>query len=167
MVTRRAFAQLVCGAAFVVTLPATAQSARYDIDKKDTPRPVLSVLNKYVKTLRSSKDLDDCAKAFVSIAGGSLVNEDGKSLRGTVQRFGLKKDYENIKFYADPIQITRIAKLPATTSGFGPSAIRGPRYKIWIAKKDGAGGMPAPVTILVPEGHATIKSPKVVNVGSY
>ncbi|MEZ4221740.1 MAG: hypothetical protein R3B13_12485 [Polyangiaceae bacterium] len=164
---KRTFVQLIGAAALMLSLPVSAQPARYDINKSELPKPVKEVLAKYIKMLRASKDLDDCAKRFTTIAGGKLVNEDGKTLRGTVQPFSLKKDFSNIKFYANPIEITRVAKLPPVTSGFGPSAIRGPQYKIWIAKKEGAAGMPAPMTILVPEGHDSIKDPKVVSIGSY
>jgi hypothetical protein len=83
-----------------------------------------------------------------------------------VQPFSLKKDFENVKFYANPAQITRVAKLRSKTSGFGDSAITGESYKIWIAKKEGTSGLPAPTTILVPEGHKTIKVPKVIAIGS-
>ncbi|MCA9623864.1 MAG: hypothetical protein KC731_32805, partial [Myxococcales bacterium] len=140
-------------------LPAAAQSKRYDIDPASMPPEVRKVLEQYLAVLRKSADLDQCAERFVAVAGGSLVNEDGKTLRGSVKPYGLKKDYNNIKFYADPAVISRVAKLDPVTSGFGPSAIRGPRYKIWIDKKSGEAGRPAPVTILVPEGHKTIRAP--------
>lgn len=163
---RRTVLGLFTVAGLSVALPASAQSKRYDIDIADLPANVRGVLDQYVKILRTSKDLDACAKAFTSIAGGGLVNEDGKTLRGNVQPFSLKKDFSNVKLYASPIQITRVAKLDPVTSGFGPSAIRGHTYKIWIAKKDGAGGLPAPIGIMVPDGHKTIKDPKVVSIGS-
>lgn len=164
---KRTFARLALAAGLMLALPASAQSARDNIDPADTPKAVLKVLDQYISTLRTSESLDECAESFVKIAGGSLVSEDGKTLRSTVKPFSLKKDHGNIKFYADPTEITRVAKLRPSTSGFGPSAIRGPQYKIWIGKKDGAAGMPAPVTILVPEGHKTIKQPKVIRIGSY
>jgi hypothetical protein len=62
--------------------------------------------------------------------------------------------------------ITRVNASASNGQGFGASAIKGKVYKIWIAKKEGAAGMPAPISIMVPEGHATIKTPKVVVIGS-
>jgi hypothetical protein len=81
-------------------------------------------------------------------------------------QFSLKKDHSNFKFYAVPLQITRVNKGFSNSDGFGASALKGAVYKIWIAKKAGVSGMPAPISILVPENHATINSPKVVNIGS-
>ena len=149
-----------------IPLVTWAQSKKDDIPVEELPPEVKAVLEDYVKLLRSAPSLDEAAKGFVALAGGSLVNEDGKSLRGTVQGFGLKKDYENVKFYADPMNLTRVNVGKSNGDGFGPSAIKGKKYKIWLAKKEGANGVPAPITILVPEGHATITTPKVVNIGS-
>jgi hypothetical protein len=163
---RRTVLAFLAGAGLLVATPLWAQTKKDDIDVADLPADVRNVLEQYAGLLRASKDLAACASAFLAIAGGGLVNEDGSKLRSTVMGFGLKKDFENVKFYADPVRITRVAKLPPVTSGFGSSAITGPSFKIWIAKKEGAGGLPAPTTILVPEGHKTIKAPKVITIGS-
>ena len=103
---------------------------------------------------------------YSEIAGGSLVNEDG-SLRSTVAQFGLKKDFNNVKHYANPIKITRVNVTFSNKDGYGKTAIKGKVYQIWIAKDDPAKGMPAPIRVLVPEGHDSITTPKVTNVGSY
>jgi hypothetical protein len=79
----------------------------------------------------------------------------------------LKKDHDGIKFYKQPVAVTRVNKTYSAGQGFGASAIKGQVYKIWIAKKDGVAGLPAPVSIMIPEGHATITTPKVVNIGSF
>lgn len=152
-----------CLILFVFSLQA--QSKRNDIPVSKLPSSVKQVLIKYVKILQSSQSLEDCAQNFVEVAGGSLVNEDGKSLRSSVKPYSLKKDFSNIKFYANPIKITRV-NVSQRSSGFGESAIRGKVYKIWIDKKSGQSGMPAPISILVPEGHASIKIPKVIGIGS-
>lgn len=144
-----------------------AQSRRNDIPTGDLPDAVRRTLVDYIKILRQSKSLDACAERFVDIAGGSLVNEDGRSLRGTVKPYSLKKDVQNISFYAfDPIRITRVNATPNRSSGYGMSAIRGTIYKIWIDKADGQPGRPAPISILSPEGHPTITVPRVVGIGS-
>ena len=143
-----------------------AQSKLNDIQVKDLPSSVKTVLDKYVEILNIA-DLDQCATKFIEIAGGGLVNEDGTSLRTTIKPYSLKKDHADIKFYQQPVKITRVNKSVSNGDGFGVSAIKGTVYKIWIAKKDGVAGMPAPVSIMIPEGHATITSPKVVGIGSF
>jgi len=145
---------------------ALAQSKANDIPIDTLPPEVKAVLVDYLKILRGSASVEDAGKAFVAIAGGGVVNEDGASLRTDVTRFSLKKDFDGVKFYADPVVITRVNATASNGQGFGPSAIKGKVYKIWIAKKDGAAGMPAPISIMVPEGHATIKTPRVVGIGS-
>lgn len=145
---------------------AFGQSKANDIPADKLPPEVKQVLEQYVALLRAGPDVPSVAKAFVAIAGGGVVNEDGASLRKDVPEFSLKKDFSNVKFYADPVSITRVNATKSGGQGFGPSAIAGMVYKIWIAKKEGAGGMPAPISIMLPEGHATIKTPKVVNIGS-
>lgn len=153
----------------VVCISATgvrAQSKANDIPVDTLPAEVKAVLESYTKLLLAAKSVDDAGKSFVNIAGGGVVNEDGKSLRADVTRFSLKKDFDGIKFYADPLVITRVNASPSNGQGFGPSAIKGKVYKIWIAKKEGGAGMPAPISIMIPEGHATIKTAKVVNIGS-
>ncbi len=145
---------------------AMAQSRKNDISVSQLPKAVRQVLDQYIDILSTSKDLDECAQRFVNIAGGALVNEDGRTLRNSVMPYSLKKDFGGVKFYQQPLAISRVNASPSNGTGFGPSAIRGMVYKIWIDKKPGQAGMPAPISIMVPEGHAEIKSPKVVNIGS-
>jgi hypothetical protein len=57
-----------------------------------------------------------------------------------------------------------VAKTKTQQCGFGESAIAGDWYKIYIAKKNGS--QPAPIQIVVPENHPTIKTPKVMSIGS-
>lgn len=142
-----------------------AQSKKNDIPVSQLPSGVKSVLNQYVSTLKSG-NLDQVAQKFTAIAGGGLVNEDGKSLRSSVKPYSLKKDWQNIKFYANPVKITRVNKSQTNGTGYGASALKGTVYKIWIDKKPGQAGMPAPISIIVPQGHPTIKSPKVIGIGS-
>jgi hypothetical protein len=147
----------------------TAQSTTYDLPVNELPSDVKSVLVEYVDMLRNSASLDEMAINFTKIAGGGLVNESATSisLRSTIKEFSLKKDYTGIKLYAYPIVITRVNSNPtASAQGFGESAIMGRVYKIWIGKADGQPGMPAPISILVPQNHSSIKTPKIVGIGS-
>ena len=133
------------------------------------PKEVQQVLEKYVEILRTSESLEDCAERFRSIAGGSLVNEDTEnvSLRSTVKDFSLKKDYNNIRFYTNPVRVHRVTTEEVRRIGSGESALGGTIYKIWIAREDSSTGMPAPVSIILPKNHPVIKTPKVVNIGSF
>ncbi len=153
---------------FLILLASlSAQTKADDIPVGDLPSSVKSVVEEYVAILRTSKELTEAGKRFVTLAGGTLIGDDGKSLRSSVEPFSLKKDFNNIKHYADPIRITRVAKFPSSGQGYGEYAISGMIYKVWIDKKDPSIGMPAPVSLLVPEGHPSIKTPKVVNIGSF
>lgn len=153
-------------ALFQLSQILNAQSKLNDIPVKDLPAEVKQVLDKYIEILNIA-DLDECAVKFCEIAGGGLVNEDGTSLRNSIKPYSLKKDHAGIKFYEQPVKITRVNKSTSNGDGYGYSAIKGPVYKIWIAKKEGGAGMPAPVSIIIPEGHETIKTPKVVGIGSF
>lgn len=144
----------------------SAQSKANDIPIAKLPKEVKAVLEQYVSILRNSADIEQCAEKFLEVAGGGLVNENASALRQDVSRFSLNKDFGNVKFYADPIKITRVNVSTTNGDGYGWSAIKGKKYKIWIEKANKSNGMPAPITILVPEGHESIKDPKVVNIGS-
>lgn len=143
----------------------TAQSKRDDIPVAKLPKEVRAVLDQYVAAL-NAPDLDSCAVLFLPIAGGGLVNEEGTALGRDLLDFSLKKDFNNIKFYTQPAKITRVNVRKSSGDGYGASAIAGKIYKVWLAKKPGVAGMPAPVSIMVPEGHETIKTPKVIGIGS-
>lgn len=154
------------GFCLIFSINVLGQSRANDISPRQLPSEVKTVLEQYVQMLRTSESLDALADNLTGIAGGGLVNEDGRSLRGSVKPYSLKKDFQNVKFYANPIKITRVNVAKNRSSGYGPSAIRGTIYKIWIDKSAGQAGMPAPISILSPEGHPAIKSPKVVGIGS-
>ncbi|MCS6795343.1 MAG: hypothetical protein RMJ97_04360 [Raineya sp.] len=148
---------------------AFALLAMVAVQAQRVPKEVQQVLEQYVQILRTSESLDACAERFRSIAGGSLVEDDpvNVSLRSTVKDFSLKKDFNNIRFYANPVRISRVTTEEVTKIGSGESALGGTIYKIWIAREDSSTGMPAPVSIIMPRNHPVIKTPKVVNIGSF
>ena len=111
-----------------------AQSKLNDIPVADLPANVKQVLDKYVEILNISS-IDDCAVKFLEIAGGGLVNETATALRNDIKTYSLKKDHDDIKFYQQPVSITRVNKSVSGGQGFGASAIKGTVYKIWIAKR--------------------------------
>ena len=150
----------------LITSVLWSQSKRDDIPVAKLPKEVRAVLDQYVQAL-NAPDLDSCAVLFLPIAGGGLVNEDGTALGRDLLDFSLKKDFNNIKFYTQPAKITRVNVRKSNGDGYGASAIAGKIYKVWLAKKPGVSGMPAPVSIMVPEGHETIRTPKVIGIGSF
>ena len=155
---------MVAGTAFAGSALAAAKG---DIPVDQLPPDVKALVQQYVTILRAANgDPEKAAVDFIKIAGGGVVNPDGNALRQDVTRFSLKKDSENVKFYADPIVVTRVNVTDTTGHGFGASAIKGKFYKVWIQKADPKNGMPAPVGVIVPEGHPTIKTPKVDTIGS-
>ncbi len=163
---RKIFWGLVALSVFLsIVTDVAAQSRKNDIPASQVPETVIQVLQDYGKAL-SAETLEKCAESFLPIAGGGLVNEEGSKLRQDVPEFSLKKDYSNFKFYAQPLLITRVNKRWSNGDGYGVSAIKGWVYKIWIDKKKGVNGMPAPISIMVPEAHPTIKLPKVIGIGS-
>lgn len=130
------------------------------------PADARYALDQYILILRQSRSIDECAGRFLGIAGGSLLNSSGTQLRQDVPQMSLKKDYNNIRFYADPPILTRVDYTPDASDGYGATAIRGRMYKVWIAKAQGQSGMPAPISILIPVGHPNIHDPKIIGIGS-
>ena len=142
--------------------PVFSWSKADDIPVENLPANAKALVENYVRILRESKSVEEAATAITPVAGGSLVNENG-SLSNNTKQFGLKKDFNNIKHYANPIKITRVNKTVSKGDGYGAAKIAGDRYTVWIAKDDPAKGLPAPVTLIVPASG----EPKIVNVGSY
>jgi hypothetical protein len=133
-----------------------------DIPKDQVPQEVIDVLNAYMKILTTSPTLEDCGEKVAKIAAGHMLSQSG-GISDDVIQFSLKKDYQNAKFYKFPVVITRVAVSEDDYDGFGPTLFQGTRYKIWIAKKDGVGGLPAPIPIIKPKSGA----PKIVTtIGS-
>lgn len=147
-----------------LTMPFV-NAQRKDIAVSEVPAAVINVLNEYVQILSTSSSLDECATKIVSICGGHLLSRNGNQISNDVKPYGLKKDFENVKFYKNPPVITRVQLQKDTYDGYGPTLIEGDLYKIWIAKKDGVAGLPAPIPIIVPKNNPS--KPKVVsNIGS-
>jgi hypothetical protein len=140
-----------------------SQTADNDIPVRDLPNDVKAVLDKYIEILSNSENIDDCGTKFYEIAGGDLLNFDGSDLYRDLKSFSLKKDFSNIKYYAIPVKITRVNKKTNDYRGYEKTYIEGDTYKIWIAKKPGVNGLPAPVSILKPKNG----KPKIVGIGSF
>lgn len=151
---------------FCFPILLTAQKNKKTMENSSLPNEVKDLLTEYIKLLHQSKNLEDLAIQFLHLAGGNLVNENGNTLRPNIMGYSLKKDFESANLYQFPPQITRIVISEVAGEGYGASALAGKKYKIWIDKKAGAKGMPAPVQIIVPQNHSFIKKAKIVGIGS-
>ena len=143
-------------------LAGTTSAKQTDIPKEQVPPDVIAVLNHYLKILSTSPTLEACAVEVAKISGGHMLSQSG-AVSQDVLPYSLKKDYQNVKFYKVPAVITRVVLVENDYDGYGPTLIQGTRYRIWIAKKDGVAGLPAPIPVLKPKDGA----PKIVTtIGS-
>jgi hypothetical protein len=136
---------------------------RFGVTSKEIPIAVNDVLFEYVNILKSSSDIESCAEKFLKIAGGDLVNHDASYFKSGVIISSLKNDFDKIKLYEQPLKIIRV--YIEFIKDVGESFLRGKVYKIWIAKINKKKYLIAPISIIVPEGHPTIKTPKVIEIG--
>lgn len=130
-----------------------------DIPQSELPADVKQVLSEYIQILQTAKDLDDAANKVKKLFAGHLLNSSG-NVDSDIYNYSLKKDFTNAKFYQYPVKITRVSRTLNDYDGFQSTLFEGTRYKIWIAKKEGVAGMPAPTPIIKPAEGA----PKIVSV---
>lgn len=122
------------------------------------------LLNDFLAALTSSPDnMDAAVKAALPYLHKSLLAPGGGDVSSDLRRFSFKKAWENARFYAQPVKITRIRRTGLSAIGFRETAEKGKVSDYFVAKKEGASGMPAPVKIFFPEGGG---DPKISYVGS-
>ncbi|HOU85928.1 MAG TPA: hypothetical protein PK158_13895 [Spirochaetota bacterium] len=150
---------------FAISVFSSIYPQRKDIPVEEVPFAVIKVLNQYLKILSESPTLEDCAKNIYPLLGGGLLSSNGKKVSSDTIQFSLKKDYNNVKFYSVPAEITRIQLNKNSYDGFEKTYIEGDIYKIWVKKKEGVAGMPAPIPVIVPKNDP--EHPKVIStIGS-
>ena len=150
---------------FAISVFSSIYPQRKDIPVEEVPFAVIKVLNQYLKILSESPTLEDCAKNIYPLLGGGLLSSDGKKVSSDTIQFSLKRDYNNVKFYSVPAEITRIQLNKNSYDGFEKTYIEGDIYKIWVKKKEGVAGMPAPIPVIVPKNDP--EHPKVIStIGS-
>lgn len=145
------------GAPLLEPRPALAQ-----MDEAVDPRAE-KLLNDFLGALTSSPDMDAAVKAALPHLHKSLLAPGGGDVSADLRRFSFKKAWENAKFYAQPVKITRVRRTGTSAIGFRETAEKGKVTDYFVAKKDGVNGMPAPVKIFFPEGGG---EPKISYVGS-
>lgn len=146
-------------AAVQVLLPTPGMA---QLDEPVDPRAE-KLLNDFLATLTGQADYDAAAKAAVPYLHKSVLSADGKDVSMDLRQFSFKKAWQNAKFYAQPVKITRIRKTTISAIGYAESAEKGKVTDYFVGKKEGVNGMPAPVKIFFPaDGGA----PKISYVGS-
>lgn len=149
--------------AALLSLTGVSGAKQTELPKDQVPADVVAVLNQYLQILSSNQSLDDCAPKIAQIAAGHMLAQSGAGIARDVLQYSLKKDHQNVQFYRIPAVITRVVVVEDDYDGYGPTLFRGTRYKIWIAKKEGVAGLPAPIPIIKPKNGA----PKIVTtIGS-
>jgi len=125
-------------------------------------RNAQKLMDRFVSVLQHNS-FEKSAKKVVPLMHRSLLNSSGRKLDDDTYRYQFKKAHTNAKNYRYPVKVTRVQKLRTTGVGYGKTYQKGIEYKLWIAKKKGVRGMPAPLVLFFPNG-STI--PKLTYVGS-
>ncbi len=123
---------------------------------KKLEREAIEIINTFIKIMQNNS-YDASAKMVVPLMHKSLLKRSQKALDSDTYRYSFKKAQSNAKNYTYPIKITRIQKLRTTEIGYGDTHEKGTEYKLWIAKKDLIGGVPAPLVIFFKDGIGIAK----------
>ncbi len=120
------------------------------------------VLQKFIDILLDP-NFDAAAEKALQVIHKSDFNNSGEALKSDRLQFSFKKAWQNAKFYQNPIKITRVQKTSLSGIGFKDTAENGTSYKVWVGKKKGVNGMPAPIYVFFPAGGG---EPKIHDYGS-
>lgn len=151
---------------FLATVGVFMQTLSYgqDIPVKQFDKRGIAIINDFmVAIMNNSGDEMAAAKAALPYIHPSEYDGTGTNLKRDRLEFSFKKAWQNAKFYKVPVSVTRVQRQNITAIGFGATAQAGTAFKVWVAKKDGAGGMPAPLNVFFP---ADGSSPTVYYYGS-
>lgn len=100
-------------------------------------------------------DIDSKVAAAGKVAMGYYHRhhhaKSGDNLNPDRLRFSFKKGFTGIKFYQDPVKITRVRALTTQAIGFRETAEKGKSFDYFLAKKEGVSGMPAQIRIFIGE----------------
>lgn len=153
----KSISKMILGLVASVMLASPAMADTTERDKKAE-----ELLNKLMPALQIT-DFEASVKATMPLLHKSLINNTGSDVTADLRRFSFKKAHENSSGYATPVKITRVRETTTSAIGFGPTAEAGKVVDYFISKKDGIGGLPAPVKIFFP---ADGSEPKVSYLGS-
>lgn len=135
-----------------------------EIKLKDFDKRGIELIDSFMNVLlQNPSDEMVAAKAAMPYIHRSEYNNQGNQLMQDRLNFSFKKAWQNAKFYAWPVVVTRIQQQNLSQVGFGETAEAGTGFKIWISKKEGVSGMPAPLNVFFP---ADGSAPKLNYYGS-
>lgn len=135
-----------------------------DVQLSDFDQRGIEVINKFMEAINNnSGDENAAAKAAMPYIHKSEYDNTGTALKRDRMDFSFKKAWQNAKFYDTPVKVTRIQKQNLSAIGFGSTAESGIAYKVFIGKKSGVAGMPAPLNVFFPTNGS---EPKVYYYGS-
>jgi len=151
-------------AAAIIGISISANIQAQDIQLADFDKRGIEVVNKFMDAINANAaDQAAAAKAAMPFIHNSEYDNTGTALKRDRMDFSFKKAWQNAKFYESPVKVTRIQKQSLTAIGFGATAQAGTSYKVFIGKKAGVAGMPAPLNVFIP---ADGSDPKVHYYGS-
>lgn len=144
------------GAALLLSSSLQAIAQKTDeVAPANVPDPVTAAINQYLQALQLA-DATQSATAAKNVLGGSLLEEDGQTLRTAVVRFAFPKDREHVVNYTVPAVVVKALKAEAQSDGDGSALVKGTWYKVWIGRKDGAADLAAPFTLILSGDNAKI-----------
>lgn len=146
---------LTLAISFLLIHPAMADNVERD-------KKAEALLNQFLPALQTA-DFEASIKAALPLLHKSMLNDGGNDITADLRRFGFKKAHENANGYANPVKISRVRDTSTAAIGFGPTAEAGLVVDYFIDKKEGTGGMPAPVKVFFPSDGG---APKISYIGS-
>ncbi len=125
-----------------------------DISIKDFDQRGIKAINDFMTALNAGTK-EEAAKNAIKFIHKSEYDNTGAALKQDRMNYSFKKAWENAKFYQTPVKVTRVQKQALTAIGFGNTAEKGTSYKVWISKKEGVAGLPAPLNVFFPADGST------------
>lgn len=152
-----------------LSLNAFAQSEDPNQNPKDVPPDTRGIakLKRFMEICVATPDLEEAGKLIIAeglVHASKRDKNDPRKMNNDSIRFAFKKAHGNVAMYDPKPRLIRTVLTGTSAVGFGPTAQKGQLYKYFIAKKDGVGGMPAPIQIFYPEGGG---EPIVYDFGSF
>ena len=144
---KKVLSLLITGMAICLQFSAKGQEIQLNkFDKRG-----VELINSFMNALiANATDELAAAKTALPFIHRSEYDNSGTSLKRDRLDYSFKKAWQNAKFYQVPVSVTRVQKQSLTAIGFGATAQAGTSYKVWIAKKSGVRGLPAPLNVFFP-----------------
>jgi hypothetical protein len=136
-----------------------------DISVNQFDKRGIAVIDSFMSAIMHNQaDENAAAQAAMPYIHRSEYDNSSQHLKQDRMDFSFKKAWQNVKFYKWYAQLTRVQKQSLTAIGFGNTAETGIVYKVWVAKRVGAEGLPAPVGVFFPSNGG---DPKIYSYGSF